>query len=290
MKKNTLIYYFATIVTVFCINTKTIDQKDTITIAILAKDKAHCLPLYLECIEKQSWPASQTYLYIRTNNNTDNTSEVLMDWIKKVYFRYKGIFFDTSNVEEPVEQYKPHEWNCMRFKVLGKIRNESLAWAYQKGSHYFVVDCDNFILPHTLESLEKTNLPIVAPLLAHGYTLYSNYHADIDANGYMKDSPFYLPLREQQIKGLVEVPVVHCAYFIRHEYIPFLNYDDDSYRYEYVIFSDSARKNNIPQYIDTRHIYGHITNADDSTSLVSECWFIDFCSKIYDTNVIKSGL
>ena len=40
-----------------------------VTIAILAKDKAHTLPLYLQCIEQQTWPAQQTYLYIRTNNN-----------------------------------------------------------------------------------------------------------------------------------------------------------------------------------------------------------------------------
>lgn len=254
--------------------------QETITIAILAKDKAHCLPLYLECIEKQTWPKEKTNLYIRTNNNNDNTAQLLQEWIEKVKDHYLDIYFDASNVADNVEQYKPHEWNTTRFLVLGAIRNDSLEWAYDHNSHYFVADCDNFILPHTLEALIQPRLPIVAPLLVHGSTLYSNYHADIDEHGYFKDSPFYLPLLGRKIKGLVEVPVVHCTYFIRHEYLPYLTYDDNSYRYEYVIFSDSARKNNIAQYLDTRDVYGYLSNMDTATDLVAEPWFIDLCAQI----------
>ena len=55
-----------------------------VTIAILAKDKAHTLPLYLSCLEQQTWPANQTYLYIRTNNNNDDTVQILRDWIARM--------------------------------------------------------------------------------------------------------------------------------------------------------------------------------------------------------------
>jgi hypothetical protein len=34
-----------------------IEPTEFITIAILAKDKAHVLPLYLDLIEKQTYPA-----------------------------------------------------------------------------------------------------------------------------------------------------------------------------------------------------------------------------------------
>ena len=74
----------------------TIDRP--ITIAILAKDMAHCLPLYLTCIEKQTWPKSKTYLYIRTNDNNDNTATNIKDWIEKVKDQYLGIYFDDSDV------------------------------------------------------------------------------------------------------------------------------------------------------------------------------------------------
>jgi hypothetical protein len=247
-------------------------SNECITIAILAKDKAHTLPLFLNCIQNQTWPKKQTYLYIRTNNNTDNTSEILKNWLDKFGHLYGKIYFNDENVAEPVHEYKQHEWNSLRFKVLGKIRQESIDWAYENNSHYFVVDCDNFIKPHTLEALFSTGLSIVAPMLITTCA-YSNYHAEIDDHGYMKDSAIYLPLLRREIRGLIELPLVHCTYFIRREYLPDMSYDDQSYRYEYVIFSDNARKKNIPQYLDNRDVYGIITFTENSESLEKEPWF-----------------
>lgn len=74
----------------------------------------------------------------------------------------------------------------------------------------------------------------------------------------------------QKIKGLIEVPVVHCTYIIRHEVLHLLTYDGDSWRYEYVIFSDSARKNNIAQYIDNRKLYGYASFAETENDFKKE--------------------
>ena len=41
-----------------------------------------------------------------------------------------------------------------------------------------------------------------------------------------------------------------------------ISYDDESYRYEYVIFSDTLRKLGIPQYLDNSIDYGFLTFAD----------------------------
>src|SRR5690606_40108756 len=192
--------------------------------------------------------AEKTYLYVRTNNNTDETVEVLRDWIAQVEGHYAGVYFDDTNVTENIEQFGQHEWNCTRFKVLGKIRQDSVDWAREHDSHYFVADCDNFILSDTIESLLNTNQPIIAPFLrCYERSFYSNFHYAIDVNGYYQDSPFYYNVLHQEIKVLFEVPVVHCTYFIRKEVLDKISYDDESYRYEYVIFSDCARKQNITQ-------------------------------------------
>ncbi len=252
-----------------------------VTIAILAKDKAHCLPLYLLCIEKQTWPASKTYLYIRTNNNNDATAQLLREWIQTIKDRYLEVYFDDSDIDCNIQQYGQHEWNCQRVKILGEIRAHSLNWAYERGSHYFVADCDNFILPHTIEALVNTNLSLIAPLL-HSSFAYSNFHADIDEHGYYKESSFYLPLVNQEIKGLIQVPVIHCTYFIRHEVLNEMSYDDESYRYEYVIFSDNARKRGIPQYLDTREGYGYVTFAETANALVAEPWFLPFSAGLHN--------
>ena len=247
-----------------------------VTIAILAKDKEHTLPLYLSCIEQQTWPTQKTYLYIRTNNNNDKTAQLLRQWVDSVGYKYADIYFDDSDVPEQVQQYRQHEWNPTRFKVLGKIRQDSIAWALQHKSHYFVADCDNFFQPETLQTLIDTNLPIVSPLLRTGSSLYSNYHAAIDQNGYFASSNFYNLFLNRIIKGLIEVPVVLCTYFIRYEYLDKLSYIDSSDRYNYVIFSESARKNNIGQYLDTRKMYGRITFAETAEQLAAESWQEEF--------------
>jgi len=247
------------------------NNDEFVTIAILAKDKAHTLPLYLACIEAQTWPKCNTHLYIRTNNNNDDTAQVLRDWIDTVGNEYAQIYFDDTNVDEPIEQFKQHEWNYTRFRILGAIRQNSVDWAYQNSSHYFVADCDNFICSNTIQAMVETKLPIVAPLLrCFTQKYYSNYHDTIDNNGYYAPSVFYYDILEQKVRGIIEVPVVHCTYFIRHEVLDTMCYDDESARYEYVIFSDSARKQQIPQYIDNRKIYLYISFAEKGEEFEKE--------------------
>lgn len=248
-----------------------VQHQEFVTIAILAKDKAHTLPFYLQCIENQTWPKKKTYIYIRTNNNNDDTVRVLREWMDRVYNQYAYIYFDDSNVAQPVEQYKQHEWNGTRFKVLGKIRQDSVDWAREHNSHYFVADCDNFIVPNTIEQLVKSHAPIVAPLLrCNSQPCYANYHMAIDQNGYYDYSPHYFTVFDQAIKGLIVVPVVHCTYLVRHEFLHEISYDDESWRYEYVIFSDCARKKNITQYFDNRAIYGYISFAETQEEFDAE--------------------
>ncbi len=256
-----------------------------VTVAILAKDKAHTLLLYLECIENQTWPKDKTYLYIRTNNNNDCTASILHAWVDRVRDKYADIYFDDTDVETPVQEYGQHEWNYERFKVLGKIRQDSVDWAHKKKSHYFVADCDNFIKPHVLETIFNTNLPIVAPLLrtdskGASHVFYANYHSSIDKNGYFLSSPLYYQLLNQEVKGLIEVPVIHCTYLIRYDVLDKIYYDDESGRYEYVIFSDSARINNIPQYLDNREIYGRISFAETEAEFQSSSWLGEFGIKV----------
>lgn len=248
---------------------------ETVTIAILAKDKAHTLPAYLQCIENQSWPKNRTYIYIRTNNNNDATADILRAWAAKVKDLYLEVYLDDTDVPQQVQRFKQHEWNTERFKVLGKIRQDSVDWARSRGSHYFVADCDNFIKRQTIERLVESRLPIVAPFLCcdESMTSYSNYHSHIDENGYFIGEPMYYTIFRREVKGFIDVPVVHCTYLVRNEVLDTVCYDDETYRYEYVIFSDCARKRGVPQYLDNRELYGRITMAEHEEGFVAEPWY-----------------
>ncbi|QPC91649.1 glycosyltransferase family 25 protein [Mesorhizobium sp. INR15] len=236
-----------------------------VLVSILAKQKEPALALYLECIEALDYPKDSIVLYIRTNNNTDRTEHLLREWLERVGHLYAAVEIDASDVVDRVEQFGEHEWNETRFRVLGRIRNISLRKTLEHGcDFYFVVDVDNFVRSATLRELVALDLPIVAPLLRSisPGKYYSNYHAEVDANGYYMQCDQYGWVLNRHVRGVIEMPLVHCTYLVRADVLTELTYEDDTPRYEYVIFADSARKAGIVQYLDNRQVYGYITFGD----------------------------
>lgn len=243
-----------------------------VTIAILARNKGHCLPFFLKCIVNQTYPKDQILIYIRTNDNHDQTESILQEWVNQYGHLYREVLFDSSSLDPT--NYLPHQWTKERFATLGQIRQESILFARKRGTSYFVVDCDNFIHHQTLEKLIRTGLPVVGPFLITDRTLYSNYHHRVNAKGYFINNPEYHLIYHQTITGLIEVDVIHCTYFIRSEVLPQVSYlPDGSNRHEYVIFSDLLRNKNIKQYLDNRAIYGYITFSNSQEELEQEDWY-----------------
>lgn len=242
-----------------------------LVIPIIAKSKAHILPLYLNSMLAQTILDWDTVFYIRTNDNKDDTSNILFDWYNKWKWKFKMVF-DDSSVDENLKIVDNHDWSTHRFKILGEIRQKSIQFAISEKADYFMADCDNIIKPHTIESLRSTNLPVVAPLLPASdlNSMYANFHSSVDQNGYFQNDDMYSNILYQKYKGVIEVPVVHCTYFIKNGVLPNVIYDDNSGRYEYVIFSESLRNANIPQYIDNRERYGIISFSTDEIGLIEE--------------------
>ncbi len=242
-----------------------------VLVAILAKQKEPVLRLYLRCLEALDYPKSSIVLYVRTNNSTDRTRDILRAWVDRVVADYAHIEFDDADVGEPVEAFGVHEWNATRFKVLAAIRNASLRKTIEHGcAYYFVADLDNFLAPPTLRELVALDLPIVAPLLRHvdPAARYANFHAAVDGKGYYLETSRYDQILWREITGVIEVPVVHCTYLVRADVLSRLRYDDDTGRHEYVAFSEHAREQDIPQYLDNRQVYGLLTLSDDSPDLI----------------------
>ena len=233
-----------------------------VLVAILAKQKESFLPLYLQGIENLDYPKSSIVLYVRTNNNTDNTEHILKDWLDRVGHLYAAVEFRNEDTATQVEAYAAHEWNAPRFAVLGEIRQISLEKTHQhQCDYYFTSDVDNFVRPNTLAELVALDLPFIAPFLRHVDCAhpYSNYHAAIDQNGYMQETDQYWQILHQKVRGIIEMPVVHATYLLRADVAAVLRYQDDSERHEYVIVCDSARTQGIRQYLDNREVYGYIT-------------------------------
>lgn len=242
----------------------------SIVLAILVKNKGIFLPKYFECILNQTYEKKNIHLYIRTNDNTDDTISEILKFIMNHGDKYKSIYYNDKSINKLLKQYKEHEWNTERFNVLGKIRQDSIEYAISLESDYFVIDCDNFILPNVLEKMYKQReLGVIAPMLTTD-NAYSNYHHKITENGYLdinyREEYLDILCRRNEIR-LHELPVVHCTYFISNEILKYIKYMDDTTRHEYIIFSDILRKNNIKQYLDTSEKYGIISFSETKEQL-----------------------
>ena len=281
--------------------------QSNVFLALLVKQKEAVLPLFLESLNDWDYPKENIFIYIRTNNNTDNTKQLLEEWIEEYGDKYKGLIYNSEDVPEKVEKYDVHFWNGERFRVLGKIRQESMNQALLTDcEYYFVVDTDNFLFPETLKELVKLDLPIVAPFLRYAVALgenadtpveaakreghmsryYSNYHDKVDDFGSIIAEDIYYKILNQEVKGLIECMCVHCTYLIKREYLSELTYLEQSDRWEYMVFSNSARDKGITQYLDNRTIYGVLTLSENIGA--SRWWFNYLKSKENRTEKYKS--
>lgn len=247
---------------------------EDICVAILLKDKAYCLKLYLNCLYKQTFPKQNIHLYVRTNDNKDNSAEIMKEWLDKHGSEYASVHYDDSSIDSTLTKYKEHEWNSHRFSILAAIRQQSCDYAKERGYHYFTADCDNFLMPDVLSKLYEVRcLGLVGPLLDTTVRA-SNVHHCCDRNGYYQECPHYDHIRFKGIKGLIECGVVHCTYLIPKWVLPFIKYDDGTGRYEYVIVAAGLRYGGIKQFYDSRYPNGF---------LIQNEWAGGFEKEIFET-------
>ncbi len=239
-------------------------SNNKILLVILVKDKEVILNDYLSCIYNLDYDKKDIFLYIKTNDNNDNSENILINFINNYKNEYYKIFFDNLPINEELKKYKPHEWNSFRFKILGKIRDDSIKFAYENKLNYFVVDADNLISPFTLKNLINSNVEVIAPML-NSNTIYSNFHENSNDKNYMNKNSEYMKILNKKKIGIIEVDLIHCTYLIKYSALEkMLNnkenklYDDDSGDYEFKIFNNSLKKYNIKRYIDNRYFYGII--------------------------------
>ncbi len=256
---------------------KCLGHKETseILIAILAKDKAPCLPFYLQCIYNLNYDKKKLHLYIKTNDNNDNTKDLLLEFIGKYGKEYKSIYYNDLDIAPKLKTMGHREWTSFRFNILGKIRQDSINYAIENNLHYFVADCDNFVTPNTLnELLLHKDKKVIGPMLPTK-TGYSNFHYTVDNDGYFKNHENYGKLLTKEIKGVIPVDVIHCTYFINNNTLKDISYNDGSGRHEYVIFSDMLRKKNINQYLLNENFYGMLEwyiNKEDVNPDLQNYW------------------
>ena len=247
----------------------------TVLWAVIVKDAENLLPLYLKCLLEQTYPKERIYLHIRTNDNNDGTEFVLQDFIKNHGETYMGISFNNESITKDLQDFELHEWNETRFRIMARLRQESIDYARENDfDYYFCSDIDNFVKKDTLKSLVALKLPVVAPFLrisapTHREPFgsenvnYSNFHDAIDDLGGFKETERYFQIMRSEVSGLLEVPLVHCTYLVNQAVFEHVNYSHIEGNWEYRNFALSCLKNDVKQYLDASETFGLITFGND---------------------------
>lgn len=211
-------------------------ESETVFLSILAQNKEHFLPRYLSSIERLDYDKKKITIYINTDNNQDETEEVLTAWANEHESEYNSIIFENDT------------------------KNKNLQMAKESGcDFYFTVDCDVFLIPSTLKILMKKDKPIIAPFLyriPEKEDFVINSWFDVDERGYFIQHPLQWELYDQKKRGTFEASLVHSVYLIKSEFLDRLSYVDDTGDQEFIVFSRFARENGVEQYICNEEDFG----------------------------------
>jgi Glycosyl transferases group 1 len=214
---------------------------DALTLFIWPTARAH-IDDYFESIANQDYGKDKITLFVGANALDEHCRTSLRRFLDSHGCYYRKVIIETRE-------------DC---------RARSIEYSIETKTHYFWSDQNVILHPHTLKRLYTIRLEVIAPMLVYDGT-YSNFHADVDHNGYFRHSDVYSQIAKRQIKGIFNVPVVNGCYLIDRDCLKYVAYDDGSGRHDYVVFSDTLRRNRVPQYIDNTFNYGIMSSYGDKT-------------------------
>ncbi|KAG8038300.1 hypothetical protein G9C98_006627 [Cotesia typhae] len=208
-------------------------KKPTILIGILVRNKAHTLPYFLSLLQNLEYPKDRISLWIRSDNNVDNSIEILNVWLSEQLSNYHLV-----NV-------------VLDEKSTGIEDEEDIAdWSSNRFTHVI-------------------NLPknkIVASPMLKSDGMYSNFWAGMTSEYYYKRTEQYTPILNRENPGCHEVPMIHSAVLtdLRRQSSDYLTYNSeklenyDGPQDDIITFARSANLSSTPLYVCNDEVYGYV--------------------------------
>lgn len=243
-------------------------KKPTVLIGILVRNKAHTLPYFLSFLENLEYPKNRITLWIRSDNNIDNSIEILKAWLEKEKRKYHAVDFLFYEESKGFDDEKGvADWSPKRFSHVIKLKEEAINHARKMWADFvFILDADAFLTnPRTLDHLVSKNLTIVAPLLKSD-GMYSNFWAGMTPEYYYIRTERYKPILKGEESGCLEVPMVHSAVLIdlRKDASDLLTFSSENFENfdgpidDIITFALVANRSGIPMHVCNDQKYGFI--------------------------------
>ncbi|KAL4219684.1 hypothetical protein ACF0H5_022254 [Mactra antiquata] len=240
----------------------------TVFTAILVRNKAHALPSFFGLFEKLNYPKEKIAIWIKSDHNIDNSTEIIKEWMTGVEDLYHSIEFIYDDKQMGFEnEIASCHWTDGRFQHIINERERAIHAARRMWADYLLMlDADVMIENHNmLQILLEQKKTIIAPMMNPGVgESYSNFWGGMDEDGYYQRVPDYFKIVEREVTGVFIVPMVHTIYLmnLKHKqsekltYIASLGYDkaeDDI-----IIFAINAQEAGVPLYVINTEHFGQI--------------------------------
>uniref|UniRef100_A0A672ZYX6 procollagen galactosyltransferase n=1 Tax=Sphaeramia orbicularis TaxID=375764 RepID=A0A672ZYX6_9TELE len=98
-----------------------------VLVALICRNSEHSLPYFLGTIERLNYPKDRMVLWVATDHNEDNTTEILRHWLTKVQSLYHHVEWRPK--EEPrhyEDEEGPKQWSDLRYEHVMKLRQVAL--------------------------------------------------------------------------------------------------------------------------------------------------------------------
>ncbi|XP_047556723.1 inactive glycosyltransferase 25 family member 3 isoform X3 [Lutra lutra] len=238
-----------------------------VVLTILARNAEHSLPHYLGALERLDYPRARLALWCATDHNTDNSTQMLQEWLAAVGDDYATVVWRPEGEPRSYpDEEGPKHWTKERHQFLMELKQEALTFARDWGADYILfADTDNILTNNqTLRLLIEQGLPVVAPML-DSQTYYSNFWCGITPQGYYRRTADYFPTKNRQRRGCFRVPMVHSTFLVslRAEgaaqlafYPPHPNYTwpfDDI-----IVFAYACQAAGVTVHVCNEHRYGYM--------------------------------
>ncbi|KOX78466.1 Glycosyltransferase 25 family member [Melipona quadrifasciata] len=224
-------------------------KKPKILITILVRNKAHTLPYFLSYLEQLIYPKERIHLWIYSDNNFDDSIQILTLWLNNEGRKYHGVEanFDLESSGFEDEKGIAH-WSPQRTLHVINLREKAL----NAGRNIWA----DFIWSNGL---------------------YSNFWAGMTDNFYYLRTEMYKPILFRETVGCLKVPMIHSAVLIdlRKHVSDNLTYDPRNINKhncptdDIITFAISANNSDIPLFI-CNDIYGYIMVPLEEEETITE--------------------
>lgn len=253
-------------------------EPPTILVALLVRNKAHTLPMFLSYLEQQDYPKKRIAFWLRCDHSSDDSIDLLRQWLNESGDLYHSV----SYVFDPDEQSyanesSPYEWPASRFKHLIALKEEAFQYGRDIWADFvFFLDADVLLTSKdSLNVLTRLQLPIVAPMLI-SESLYSNFWCGMTEDYYYRRTDEYKEIYHARKIGSFPVPMVHTAVLVNmnHKAVRNLTFDRnklvemqksrqqepiyDGPADDIIVFAISANSSGIPLHICNDITFGYI--------------------------------